>query len=74
MLDMNISKENELGVCQRCKLFFVVSWCFMPYFHLTPFVNKKQFREDEISQVVVFVHLFVFNFAIALSPLKVGLS
>ena len=34
----------------------------MPYFHLITFVNNKQYGESEMSQVVVFVYIFAFNF------------
>ena len=43
----------------------------MPYFHLLPFVNNEKYGEGEISQVVVFVYVFVFNYALIISPLKV---
>ena len=46
------------------------SW-FMPYFHLLTFVNNEQCGEGEMSQYVVFVYVFAFNFALNISPLEV---
>ena len=69
-LDVDLIEENELGGCQIWKLFFVVLGCFMPYFHLTPFVNNEQYREGETSRFLVFVYVFAFNFALTLSPLE----
>ena len=43
----------------------------MPYFHLLPFVNNKQYGEGEMSQAVVFAYFFSFNFALTLSPREV---
>ena len=43
----------------------------MPYFHLPPFVNNKQYGEVEMSQAVVFVHVFSFNSKLTLSPMEV---
>ena len=43
----------------------------MPYFHLLPVVNNEQYGEGEMSQAVVFVYFFAFNFALTLSPLEV---
>ena len=43
----------------------------MPYLQLTPFVNNKQYRGSETIQVVVFVYIFEFNFALTLSNLEV---
>ena len=63
LFDMDLIKENQLGWCQRWKLFFVVPGWFMPYFYLLPFVNNKQYGESEMSQYVVFVYIFAFNFA-----------
>ena len=70
LLDVDLIEENELGGCQRWKLFFVVPGCFMPYFHLLYFVNNEQYVEGEISQVFVFMYVFTFNFALTISPLE----
>ena len=43
----------------------------MPYFQFLPFVNNEQYGEGEMSQAVVFVYVFAFNFALTLSPLEV---
>ena len=43
----------------------------MPYFHLLPFVNNKEYGEGEMIQAIVFVYIFAFNFTLALSPLEV---
>ena len=43
----------------------------MPYLRLLPFVNNKQYGEGEMSQSVVFVYFFAFNFALNLSPQEV---
>ena len=43
----------------------------MPYLHLLQFVNTEQHGEDEMIQAVVFVYVFVFNFALNLSSLEV---
>ena len=56
LLDVNLNKENDLGGCQRRKLFLVVPGWFMPYFHLLPFVNNEKYGEGEMSQVGVFVY------------------
>ena len=66
---MEFTEENDLGGCQIWKLFFVVPGWFIPYFHLLPFVNNEQYGEGEMSQVVVFVYVFAFNFALTLFPL-----
>ena len=42
----------------------------MPYFCLLSFFNNKQYREGEMIQVVVFVYVFAFNFALNISPLE----
>ena len=70
LLDMELVKENKLGGYQRWKLFFFVPGCFMPYFHLLPFVNNEQYGEGEMSQVVVYVYFFAFNFTPTLYPLE----
>ena len=46
-LDVDLIEENDLGVCQRWKLFFVVPGWFMSYFHLLPFVNNEKYGEGE---------------------------
>ena len=71
LLDVDLIEENELGWCQRRKLFFVVPGWFMTYFHLPPFVNNEQYGEGEMNQAVVFVYVFAFNFSLTLSPLEV---
>ena len=71
MLDVDPIKEKDLGGCQRWKLFFVVPGCFMPYFYLLHLANNEQYGEGEMSQVVFFVYVFAFNFALTLSPLEV---
>ena len=43
----------------------------MPYFHLLHFLNNEQYKEGEIIQVVVFVYVLAFNFALTLSSLEV---
>ena len=43
----------------------------MPYFHLLPLANNKQYGEGEMSRVVVYVYIFAFNFALTISPLEV---
>ena len=53
--DMNLVKEYKLGGCQWRKLGSVVTWWYMPYFHLFPFVFSKKYGEGEISRVVIFV-------------------
>ena len=68
--DMDPIEENELGGCQRWKLFFVVPGWYMPYFHLLPFVNNEQYGEGEMSQAIVFVYVFAFIFALTLSLLE----
>ena len=45
VLDVDLIKEKYLGGFQRCRLFFVVPGWFMPYLHLLPFVNNKQYGE-----------------------------
>ena len=71
LLDVDLIKENKLGGCQIWKLFFLVLWWFMSYFHLLPFVNNKQYEEVKMSRVVVFVYIFEFDFALSLSTLEV---
>ena len=44
----------------------------MSYFHILPFVKKRQYGEGEMSQVVIFVYVFAFNFSLTISPLEVG--
>ena len=46
----------------------------MPYFHLLPFANKEQYEEGEMSQAVVFVYVFAFNFSLALFNQEVCLA
>ena len=38
-------------------VFYVIGW-YMPYFRLFPFVFSEQYREGEISGVVIFVSFF----------------
>ena len=71
LLDVDLTEENKLGVCHIWKLFFVVPGWFMPYFHLLPFVNNEQYGEGEISQVVVFIYVFAFNFSLTLYLLEI---
>ena len=71
MLDVDLTKEKELGECQRWKLFFVVLVWFMYYLHLLHFTNNEQYGEDKMSRVVVSVYAFAFNFALTISPLEV---
>ena len=42
----------------------------MPYFRLLLLVNNEQYEEGEMSQAVVFVYIFAFNFAPTISPLE----
>ena len=71
LLDVELIKENDLGGRQRWKLLFVVPGWIMPYFRLLSFVNNEQCGEGEMSQYVVFVYVFAFNFSLTLSPLEV---
>ena len=71
LLDAYLIEENELGGCQRWKLVFFIPGWFMPYLHLLPFVNKKQYEEGKMSKAVAFVYVFAFNFAPTLSPQEV---
>ena len=71
LLDMDLIKENKLGGCQRWKLLFVVTGWFMTYFRLLPFVKNEQHGEGEMSQAVVFIYVFAFNFALTIYPLEV---
>ena len=43
----------------------------MPYLYLLPFLISKQYGEGDISQVVVFVYVFAFNFSPNIFPLGV---
>ena len=63
LLDVDLIKESDLDGCQRWKFFFVVPGWFMPYFHPLPFLNKEEYGEGEISQVVVFVYLLSLHFS-----------
>ena len=39
--------------------------------HILHFLNNEQYGESEMSQAVVFVYFFSFNFALTLSPQEV---
>ena len=43
----------------------------MPCLHLLPFIKDEQYGEGEMSQDVVFVYVFAFNFALNLYPQEV---
>ena len=54
LFDVNLTKEYKVGGYQSRKLVFVVTGWYRPYFHLLPFDISKQYREGEMSQVVIF--------------------
>ena len=70
LLDVDLIEENDLGGCQRWKLFFVFPVWFMPYLRVLPFVNKKLYGEGEMSQAVVFVYVIELNFSLTISLLR----
>ena len=71
LLDVELIKENELGRCQRRKIFFVVLVWDVPHFHLLWFLINQQYEEGEMSQYIVFVYVFAFNFALNIPPLEI---
>ena len=71
LLDVDLIKENDLDGSQIWKLFFFIPVWFMSYFHLLSLVNYKQYGEGEMSRVVVFVNVLVFNFSLTIFFIKV---
>ena len=49
LLDVDLIKEDKLGIFQRRKLFFVIPGWDMPCFRLLPFVINEQYGEGEMS-------------------------
>ena len=70
LLDVNLIEENKLDGCQRRELLFIVPGWFITYFHILTFEKNEQYGEDEMSQAVVFLYVFAFNFALTLYPLE----
>ena len=56
LFDMNLVKEYKLGWCQWRNLRFIVTWWYMPYLHLFPFLLSEKYGEGEISRVFIFAY------------------
>ena len=47
LFDMNLVEEYKMCGGQLRKLGFIITWWYMPYLHLSPFVFSKQYGEGE---------------------------